>query len=163
MGEQDAPVKKRPLAVHADILLDSKWVGDAIWVALWAYDRATKQCLCEDGSLVGLVLGGTVVRDAKIASELGRSVWWVRRWRAHAARVGLLRTRRFPYGNQLAVVLPGKKFLRHEVKPAPEWAETPTRPKMKQRARTQDRVSDFAKSEEQEAEFQSEQNRFPET
>jgi hypothetical protein len=66
------------------------------------------------------------IADKKIAAELGRALKWVRRWRAHAVNAGLLRAKRFPYGNLLAVVLPGKKFAKHEVKEAPEWAQSRT-------------------------------------
>jgi len=122
---------RRPLAVDPAILRRSREIGDAVWIALWAYDRATRQCKCPDGTLVGLVLGGTPIADKKIAAELGRSVKWVRRWRAHAVNAGLLRTKRFPYGNLLAVVLPGKKFAKHEVREAPKWAQSRTRRKAK--------------------------------
>jgi len=122
---------RRPLAVDPAILRRSREIGEAIWIGLWAYDRATRQCECRDGTLVGLVLGGMAIADKKIAAELGRSVKWVRRWRAHAVNAGLLRAKRFPYGNLLAVVLPGKKFAKHEVREAPKWAQSRTRRKAK--------------------------------
>jgi hypothetical protein len=156
--EQAPATKKRPLAVDPAILQRSSEIGDAIWLALWAYDRATRQCLCGDGTLVGLVLGGAVIPDERIATELGHSVKWVRRWRARAVKAGLLRAKRFPYGNLLAVVLPGKKFVRHEVKEAPEWAQSPTLPNAKKRGRAESRVPTLGLSGVPKGAIQSAQN-----
>ena len=158
MNEQVPATKKRPLAVDPAILGRSRKVGDAIWIALWAYDRATQQCSCRDGTLVGLVLGGSVVRDEHLARELGRSLKWVRRWRARAVELGLLRAHRFPYGNLLAVVLPGKKFARHEVREAPAWAQSPTPPGVKRTRRPKSRVPTLGLSGVPKGALQSAQN-----
>jgi hypothetical protein len=89
VSDQASTTKKRPLALDPAILGRSREIGDAIWIVLWAYDRTTRQCACRDGALVGLVLGGSVVRDEQIARELGWSVKSVRRWRAHACSQAL--------------------------------------------------------------------------
>jgi hypothetical protein len=72
-------------------------------------------------------------------------------------QAGLLRVKRFPYGNLLAVVLPGKKFMRHEVKDAPEWAQLPTPTQPKRTGSAKSRVPTSGLSEVPKGELQSAQ------
>ncbi len=142
---QEYPVKKRPLAIDSTFLQHSERIGESLWLYLWAYDRVTCQCICSDNTLVGLVLGSSVISDERIAEELGRSVRWVQRWRPRAVEIGLLRIRRTPYGHQMAIPLWDKKFFRHAVTDrAPEWAEPGAKPKQKP---PQNRVAKSGESE----------------
>jgi len=121
------PPRSYPLTIDSALLGRSSEVGDALWLVAWAFDRTTTDCLCPDGKLLGLVLGGKPVKDAEIARQLRRPLKWVRRVRRKAVRLNLLRMKRCAYGNILLVVLSWRKFPKRDPKPAPAWADRPKR------------------------------------
>lgn len=83
-------------------------MGSAIWVFLWLIDKSTKE-FKENGETVGIVLGGQPLKNADIASELGRSVSKIERDISTLKKHGYIITKRTPYGN-IFKVRNSKKF-----------------------------------------------------
>jgi hypothetical protein len=105
-------------------------IGPAIWVFLWMIDHTTKEVLGEDGQLEGLVLGGSQVRAAVIATDLGLSVRVVHE---HIKRLKAY-IRVIPMGEGLPsgyAVVKSKKWRKNQPAATPEVKiaveETPTK------------------------------------
>lgn len=103
-SENDAPVgdlESYPITIWSGLLTPCHRarIGIAIWVFWWCIRRTTYE---KDG--VGYVLGGSRVKVARLADELGISERSVRSDLARLRQGGYIEVRRVPYGLVITVL-----------------------------------------------------------
>lgn len=98
---------------------------DGLWLFLWYIDRTTKEVDEEDGSRVGLVLGGRPVRDCDIARDFDCSPRTARSWRQRLVEGNYIRQTRTPIGYRVEV-LRSKKWRPKAIEDSGSDGEKPT-------------------------------------
>lgn len=90
--------------VSNSIFKECRRLGDAIWLYLFYIDRTTKERRDEDGTSVGLVLGGVPRSDSDAARALGVCDKTINRWRSRLEREGFIRTKQTGRGSIVEIV-----------------------------------------------------------
>jgi len=122
----DSKAKGYRVSLPPGVLELREPLGGAVYLLIWAIDRATREYVTPQGRRVALVLGGKPLKDEEIRQELcsaGKTVKTktIGRWRKDAVRLGLIRQHRTPYGHQLAV-MDTMKLSKDKLKyDPPEW------------------------------------------
>jgi len=105
------PEQSFPFYVWSGLLAPEhrKRMGSAIWVYLWCLRRTTRE---KDG--LGLVLGGSRIKQSRIARELGVTERTIGTDLARLRKHGYLQIRRIPYGLVITVFKSKRKLKRSE-------------------------------------------------
>ena len=90
-------------------------MGVAIWVYLWCVRRITRE---EKG--VGFVLGGSRIKEERIARELGVSKRTVGADLGRLRRFGYVQIRRIPHGLVITVLKSKRGFEDKRLTPGPD-------------------------------------------
>jgi hypothetical protein len=117
--EQSGAVEKTfPLSISNGILRHYEALGESIWLLLQFVDWTTKEVLADDGTKLGVVLGGRPISDEYAARALGCSYKTIRRMRTRLAKHGYIEQKRTPIGYVIRVRR-SKKWLSEGTKKSP--------------------------------------------